>query len=109
MIYLTQAVIHTNHYIDHDFGERTPSTIVRFERAREILLNTKKGDVDALKSVLADKEGKDWPICLSYKYNKWLGTESVTVCSIVMNVRTKEMHITRGSPNSTKYEIIPLI
>lgn len=127
------AALHTNHYLacglsrhsvcgfPRDADVSASSTRSRFVRGSELIEST-RGEIASstrekcvalAKRLLGDREGS-LPICREMiETNKSGGLGSVlgrtgTVCSIVMDLVSRRMHITRGSPLRHPYVIIPL-
>ena len=106
--------LHTNHYLS-EAGETLNSeddplfenSITRYRRGRVLFEHLKKeSGVDELKSVLRDTgdEGN----CISADYRTRLGLQVGTVCSIVMDLPNREMHVTLGTPHKNQYQVSQL-
>lgn len=96
--------VHTNHYITHNINtdpEEFASSFKRYERGAE-LLEDQPSDVEDMKRILADKEVDDLPICRDYVPDELIGNVG-TICSIIMDLRGRTMHITRGNPFDNPY------
>ena len=101
--------VHTNHYLGPSFPkkENLASSYVRYERAAELSKELAGKTVAEMKQLLLDQENKELPICRPYLPSRY--TSSVgTICSIVMDLPKREMHITKGSPLKHKFEKIGL-
>ena len=100
--------IHTNHYLGTNIinhkDEKSALSFSRFKRANEIKLNIQKETVESMKSILLDQTSQDYPICSSYVPDPDLGN-SGTICTIIMDLKKLELHITRGNPLNHKFEI----
>lgn len=104
--------VHTNHYLGRHITPETEefaSSYSRFRRGNDVVLNLKNPGLIEFKNLLLDKENSDLPICRNYKkpINDMLETTG-TICSIVMDLEQKEMHITRGTPLKNPFEKISL-
>ena len=104
--------LHTNHYIDKQLNPETDefaSSYSRFKRGSEILTDYNQPNVSDFKSLLLDKKNESLPICRKYTkpINDLLETTG-TICSLVMDLENKSMHITRGSPLHHPFEEITL-
>lgn len=97
--------VHTNHYLTNlqlnIEEEQLASSYSRYDRAVQIVSGDFVG-IDAVKSLLADKESVDLPICRVYLPHEEIG-DSGTVCSIVMDLPQRIMHITPGNPFEFDY------
>lgn len=107
----TGPYVHTNHYLGKNLNpdrEEHASSYARFERANEIIVNKKKNyDLNDFKRLLTDKENKTLPICRKYvKPIKSQLKSTGTICSLIMDLPKREMHITRGNPHQHEFEKI---
>ena len=104
--------IHTNHYLGKKLNPETEefaSSYSRFRRGNEIVFNYSNPGIDEFKNLLLDKTNTDLPICRTYKkpINDLLETTG-TICSIIMDLEQKQLHITRGNPFENPFEQINL-
>ena len=107
-----ELYLHTNHYLGKRINpdtEEFSSSYRRYERASEILKNLKNPELEEFKRLLRDQKNKKLPICRPYvkPKNKLLKTAG-TVCSIIMDLKEKSIHITRGNPFENPFEEIQL-
>ena len=115
--------LHTNHYLrceslanDSKYGfpvdapADSSSSRARFLRGKKLIEKLKdEADVPAMKALLRDDTGK-FPICREMipSSSKSGGLASAlgrigTVCSVVMDLKTLTMYITKGSPIRNAY------
>eukprot|EP00938_MAST-03A_sp_MAST-3A-sp1_P003817 g3817.t1 len=115
--------LHTNHYLrceslandsrcgfPVDAPADSSSSRARFLRGKKLIEKLKdEADVPAMKALLRDDTGK-FPICreMIQSSSKSGGLASAlgrigTVCSVVMDLKTLTMHITKGSPIRNAY------
>ena len=108
----TGPYVHTNHYLGKNINPRNEehaSSYARFERATQIVSQNKNHDLSDFKCLLTDKENKSLPICRRYEIpKKPMLKNTGTICSIIMDLPKKEMHITRGNPYEHEFEKITL-
>ena len=107
--------LHTNHYLE-DRGAKFMSgadpveeelyedSVIRFNRAKKLLGQIQERNIGTAKQILNDREDGKHAICADYKLI--MGAHVGTVCSIVMDLRKLEMHITKGNPIRNVYEVI---
>ena len=102
--------LHTNHFImDKKLNtdkNKFASSYSRYFRAKDML--SEVGDqISDAKTVLLDKTNEELAIC-----NKYVSHDEIdslgTVCSIIMDLKQMEMHITRGNPFDHPFEKIKL-
>lgn len=99
--------VHTNHYLATPFPkkENLASSHARYERATTLSKKLSGKTMAEMKQLLLDQENKELPICRPYLPSKY--TSSIgTICSIIMDLRKREMQITKGSPLKQKFEKI---
>jgi isopenicillin-N N-acyltransferase-like protein len=103
-----QMVTHTNHClhpclqsINNDFPELIESS-PRLKRVREIL-SSKFADVKTAKKALRDHSGYPHSICRHANDNP-LTPFWTTVFSVIMEIPSRKMHISRGNPCESFYE-----
>lgn len=100
---------HTNHYVgtprDQSGDLLLPNSEARWARVDTLLEETADQTADRMKNVLLDREG-DHSICGS-----WFQVGAFrlgTVCSIVMDLPARTMHITPGHPPEHPFEAVSL-
>jgi isopenicillin-N N-acyltransferase-like protein len=117
VIYTDSKPIHTNHYLsecgsrdvypgDSVEEELFEDSTIRFNRAKSLLGQVRESSIGTAKRILGDRRNGKHAICSEYK--AIMGTRIGTVCSIVMDLKKREMHITKGSPMNNAYEKIVL-
>jgi len=103
--------VHTNHFltkIDYDLM-LFPNSTGRYNRAKELLGRLDAPSVDSMKNILKDRGNGDHPICRKRFSHPWLTDDtSITVTTIVMNLKTLQFHITRGNPFDTPFTVFSL-
>ncbi len=103
------VVFHTNHYMGcglADCETGTQSSYERLKRAKTLLLNSSY-DVESAKSILADQNPPELPICRPFETDS---DEMVigTLCSIIMDLRNKKMILSKGNPLHNEFAEIDL-
>ena len=95
-----QIPVHTNHFLNAPIDQQDIPPIVnsktRLNRAKSLIAELNQPDLDDMIRVLLDKENGPDAICKAYA-PMW-DTEHGTICSLVMDLKTKTLHITKGSP-----------
>jgi isopenicillin-N N-acyltransferase-like protein len=103
--------VHTNHFltkIDYDLM-LFPSSRGRYNRAKELLSQLEVPSIDSIKDILKDRGNGDAPICRTYFSHPWLiDDESITVTTIVMDLKNLQFHITRGNPFDNPFTVFSL-
>jgi len=103
--------VHTNHFLsDVDYDPRFfPNTLGRYKRAKELLGLIRRPSVDAMKDVLKDRGDEQNPICRR-RFSHPLLTDdtSITVTTIIMDLRNLQFHITRGNPFDNPFTVFSL-
>jgi isopenicillin-N N-acyltransferase-like protein len=99
-------MVHTNHYLGNDElnseRERLQSSMQRYARANEMISSF--DTVETATQILLDASG-DLPICRPYVNDEELGSIG-TVCSIVMDLKSKIFHFTPGNPYDHEFRAI---
>ena len=103
--------VHTNHFltkIDYDLM-LFPSSNGRYNRAKELLSQLEVPSIDSIKDILKDRGNRDAPICRT-RFSHPLLTDdtSITVTTIVMDLKNLEFHITRGNPFDNPFTVFSL-
>lgn len=104
-------IVHTNHFLSKAINSPTEdqffSSYNRYDRAVE--LSNSNPSLDEFKKMLLDRNNKEFPICRHYKKAiKGPDKLSGTVCSLIMDLKKLQMHITRGNPFENPFETISL-
>ena len=112
---------HTNHYLgqrDKRFIAEDPvgrqlenllheNSVTRYARVLALLTQTKERDLDTAKKILSDRENEKDSILREFEVV--LPEVSVgTVTSVVMDLKNRVMHITKGNPIRHAYEIVSI-
>ena len=99
--YSSKPPAHTNHYLaSGEMNEDTPhldNSVKRFDKARQLSGLCEEQTVEAMKKILTDPQGGEDAICKRHT-PFFEGLEHGTICSLVMDLPKREMHITHGSP-----------
>jgi isopenicillin-N N-acyltransferase-like protein len=104
------TLVHTNHYLRHRKnieGDYLPFSTSQLNRAREMLEGLTDFSIDTMKQILSDRSNTQFPICREYITHPELG-DAGTVCSIIMDLKNKCLHLTKGSPLENKFKFIGL-
>ncbi len=101
--------VHTNHYLSVDLPkkENLASSQARYVRGEEIAAKIRKGSIDEMKNLLLDRGNRELSICRPYEKSRYISSVG-TICSMVMDLPRREMHITRGSPLKNGFEVVKL-
>eukprot|EP00484_Ammonia_sp_Unknown_P020000 CAMPEP_0197030488 /NCGR_PEP_ID=MMETSP1384-20130603/9713_1 /TAXON_ID=29189 /ORGANISM="Ammonia sp." /LENGTH=396 /DNA_ID=CAMNT_0042459853 /DNA_START=46 /DNA_END=1236 /DNA_ORIENTATION=- len=114
---------HTNHYLgcglkyigtDEAAATQGSCSLPRYEQLRQLYAykkckNDNKFDTrtEVLKELLTNDMHKDQPICREFKAKSaWKGKKTGTVTTIIMNLKRKSMHLSRGSPLRYPFETV---
>ncbi|MCJ7685296.1 MAG: C45 family peptidase [Desulfobacteraceae bacterium] len=102
---------HTNHFltkVDYDL-QLFPNTLGRYRRAKELLQTLDEPSVQSMKDILRDSTDEEYPICRKRFSHPWLTDDtSITVTSIIMDLKNLQFHITRGNPFDNPFSIFDL-
>jgi isopenicillin-N N-acyltransferase-like protein len=100
--------VHTNHFltkVDYDLM-LFPNTLGRYDRAKELLSRLDDPSIAAMKDILKDRGNGKYPICRKRFSHPWLTDDtSMTVTSIVMDLKKLQFHITRGNPFDNPFSV----
>ena len=103
--------VHTNHFltkVDYDL-KLFPSSAGRYNRAKELLSQLEVPSIDSMKNILKDRENGDTPICRTHFSHPWLMDDtSITVTTIIMDLKNLQFHITRGNPVDNPFTVFSL-
>jgi isopenicillin-N N-acyltransferase-like protein len=101
--------LHTNHYLENDELnvdlEKLANSFHRYQTGLNLIRNTSDETVNEMKQLLLDRSDSLHPICRHYIENPDIGTVG-TVCTIIMDLKKLQMHITRGNPLNTQFSIV---
>ena len=102
---------HTNHFltkVDYDL-QLFPNTLGRYRRAQELLQTLDEPSVQSMKDILRDRADEEHPICRKRFSHPWLTDDtSITVTSIIMDLKNLQFHITRGNPFDNPFSTFDL-
>jgi len=102
---------HANHFltkVDYDL-QLFPNTLGRYRRAKELLQTLDEPSVQSMKDILRDSTDEEYPICRKRFSHPWLTDDtSITVTSIIMDLKNLQFHITRGNPFDNPFSIFDL-
>jgi isopenicillin-N N-acyltransferase-like protein len=103
--------VHTNHFlteIDYDLM-MFPSSVGRYNRAKKLLSQIDIPSIDSIKEILKDGGNGDVPICRKRFSHPWLADDaSITVATIIMDLKNVQFHITRGNPFDNPFTVFSL-
>jgi len=106
-----ERFVHTNHYltkVDYDL-KLFPNTMGRYRRAAELLAVVEEPSVAAMKAILMDHADENFPICRKRFSHPWLTDDtSITVATIIMDLKNRRLHITRGNPFDHPFSVFSL-
>jgi len=105
-----EKFLHTNHFIAAERLNKNTNKFagshLRYDRAKA-LLSEVGDDISDAKTILLDKTNEDLAICSKFVPNDEIETLG-TICSVIMDLKQMEMHITRGNPFDYPFETIRL-
>ena len=103
--------VHTNHFltrVDYDI-QMFPSTFGRYNRAKELLATIDKPGIPSMKDILKDRGNGEYPICRQrFSHALLTGDTSITVTTIIMDLKNLDFHITRGNPFDHPFSVFSL-
>ncbi|GAP14252.1 acyl-coenzyme A:6-aminopenicillanic acid acyl-transferase [Longilinea arvoryzae] len=107
-------IVHTNHYLETQMRaiENEPDelieTRVRYARANRLLRQSNAHTLDSLKAVLRDHVNYPESICNhAVQYARPMDRKK-TICSLIIDLTTLEMHLTWGTPCINEYHTYSL-
>jgi isopenicillin-N N-acyltransferase-like protein len=103
--------VHTNHFLRNEKLNSKPdlleSSFNRYKIASKLASSNQTQSLELMKRILLDDTDSELPICR--KYIPGTTMEQVgTVCTILMDLNQKMMHITKGSPYDNPFTKISL-
>ena len=103
--------VHTNHFltkIDYDLM-LFPDSMGRYNRAKELVSRLDNPSVNSIKNILKDRVNGEHPICRKRFSHPWLTDDkSITVTTVVMDLKKLQFHITRGNPFDNPFTVFSL-
>jgi len=97
----TQFMVHTNHFLARPINpndEYFCNSSTRLRVANEKASALSKFTVEEMKTILTDRSDPEYPILRTYKPDADL-QEVGTVATIVMDLKTRQLHIRKGNTN----------
>jgi isopenicillin-N N-acyltransferase-like protein len=102
---------HTNHFltkVDYDLL-LFPHTVGRYNRTKELLSMLDNPSIESMKDILKDHGNEKYPICRKRFSHPWLTDDtSITVTTIIMDLKNLQFHITRGNPFDNPFSVFSL-
>jgi isopenicillin-N N-acyltransferase like protein len=106
-----ERFVHTNHFltrVEND-PQSFPNTFGRYDRAKELLNKLDNPSIKSMKTILKDRGNKEYPICRKRFSHTLLSDDtSITVSTIIMDLKRLHFHITRGNPFDNPFSVFPL-
>ena len=106
-----QAFLHTNHYLNNGKLNtdkvKLASSFARYSRATDLIKELDTFSITEMKQILKDQSHQTLPICRPYIEDPDLGNVG-TICTILMDLKKHQLHITRGSPLKSPFTTINL-
>ena len=103
--------LHTNHYLGCDLAtgtlEQQENTLQRLSHARRLATSVREQSFEELNDILSDCSDSDHPICAPYRERDGIGILG-TICTLIMDLPTRTMHLRKGSDPSRGYQIYPI-
>jgi isopenicillin-N N-acyltransferase-like protein len=108
------SICHTNHYLApnmqvvEDNPDELVSTRIRYFRARRLLRETPHHTIQSLQTILRDHVNFPDSICNHDVH--WVNPldREETICSLIMDLTARQMHIAWGNPCNNEYTIYQL-
>ncbi len=92
------VLVHTNHYLDSPALSPIPSSEPRLVRATNLITTSTIRSVESAKMILADRQEGDGTICMPWHDDGDAWGSMGTLCSVVMDLKHRALHISRGHP-----------
>lgn len=93
------GLVHTNHYLADPTESPIPDSVPRFQRAESLIAGLSERTVESAKVVLGNRTSDEGAICIPWMDEGEWG-DMGTVCSAVMDLKHRTLHISRGHPAS---------
>jgi isopenicillin-N N-acyltransferase-like protein len=103
--------VHTNHFLARVENDPLffPNTFGRYKRAKELLNMLDNPSIESMKHILKDRGNEEYPICRRRFSHSLLSDDtSITVSTIIMDLRNLQFHITRGNPFDNPFTVFSL-
>lgn len=91
--------LHTNHYFGGQVaagGLQLESSLTRYQRAEAMAAGLIEHDLEEMKGLLTDQSAAEASICSHYHAHELLGNCG-TVCTLIMDLKSCQMHLKRGN------------
>lgn len=99
-------LLHTNHYLGNAKLNEIPddlrSSLARYSMASSLIQESQDQSIQGMKAILKDQSNSELPICRNYAKGSIM-REVGTVCSVIMDLRKSQLHVTRGHPLHNDY------
>lgn len=101
--------VHTNHYLDPKFStieddpERMICTRIRYHRADRLLRQTALHSPASLEAILEDHTNYPQSICNHSIHLRNPLERQKTICSLIMDLTERKLHIALGNPCQSRY------
>lgn len=92
------VLVHTNHYLDSPALSPIASSEPRLVRATCLITKSTTRSVESAKTILADRQEGDSTICMPWHDDGDAWGSMGTLCSVVMDLKQRALHISRGHP-----------
>ncbi len=102
--------IHTNHFLGEPINTdpiEFASSFSRYRRSNELIKTNEGRTVEDMKEILLDRENNAFPICRKYVQDDYIDNVG-TVTTLIMDLRKRKLHFTRGSPLENPFEQITI-
>jgi len=102
--------LHTNHYIGGQVatgGLQLESSLSRFQKAEALAARLKEYDLDEMKGLLLDQSAGESSICSYYHDHELLGNCG-TVCTLIMDLRNRQIYLKRGNNMGSSFTLYSL-
>ena len=90
--------VHTNHPLKLK-GEHYKNSLVRYNRASEILENADDKNINLIKKILSDHRNSPYSVCRHSKKN----SEWATIASVIIDIARMRMLISHGNPCKNEF------
>jgi isopenicillin-N N-acyltransferase like protein len=101
--FIEETFCHTNHCVFRQVsaGELEVNSRARLDRAAQLLRTLSDPGVDDFKDILSDQSDPEAPICAPY--HPLFGLELGTLCTVIMDLPQRELHLRLGSDPSAAF------
>ncbi|MBC8134758.1 MAG: peptidase C45 [Fibrella sp.] len=109
------CLTHANHFVAPDVlgvketpSERIGYSYARERRLRELLLAAQPLSVEKIQTALRDTENEPFGICRHRDLTQPETEHYTTVSSVIMDLHTRTIHLTDGTPDESPYQTVSL-